>query len=559
MSVPLYQQYIDRVSSGERISSKYERLAVKRSVQHMKDDRYFFDMEAVNRVLEVFSLFRHTKGKYAGKPFDLMDWQAFVLAMIFGIKVKSTGLRLYRKLLLCVPKKNGKSEFAGALGVFMTYFDHEFGAEVYSAANKYDQALFSWNAGKVIIKTMSREYESMNAILKVMDSITNRQLINTEDGSFFKPLASDAKTIDGVNPHCGIVDEYHEAKSTAIPDNLESGMVAREQPLLCIITTRGFNIKGPLWKLEQSYKQILEGVAENDEVLPMMYGPDEGDDWHDPKTWEKANPGLGRTPTIEGLQSEYQKAVTEGRSREINFRTKNLNEWTTVGKRWLKDSHVMSGSSSIDHNQLVGRRCYAGLDLAKTRDITAVALLFPPDESCKQFRTIMYYYCPEENADERSKQDKVPYVEWGKKEWLTLTPGNVTDYEFIRTDLLELGTKYDIAGISYDPWNASHLASQLYEEGIDVNEFRQTASKFNEPIRFMEATILKGLLNHGDDQILRWMFGNVQLLIDSNGNCKIDKRKSREKVDGVVALAMAFGEYLDQKETPLPKFNVVWR
>ncbi len=548
------------VLTGDRLAGRLERLCVERSIRHAQDDRFYLDVEEVERILEIVSFFRHTKGKYAKRLFELMPWQQFFLAMVFGMKYQNSGLRLYRKALLCVPKKNGKSEFAGAIGVLMTYFDGEYGAECYSAANKYDQAMYSWNAAKGILKQLANEDEGINGDLKVYDSITTRSLLNDADECFFKPIAADSKTLDGVNPHFAVIDEYHEAKDTAIPDNMESGMVSREQPLLLITTTRGFNIGAPLWQLEDSYTQILKGTIENENVFPLIFALDEDDDWQDESVWIKANPGLGRTPTVEGLQQEYRKAITEGARREISFRTKNLNEWTSVSSRFIKDSELMAGSTKDwEEADLDGLLCFCGLDLAKTRDITAVAYLFPPQAGFDKFRVLMRYYLPEDNAKERSRQDRVSYLEWADKGWITLTPGNVVDYELILSHILNDGATYDVRGMAYDPWNAAHMATKLAENGLEVREFAQNTRKFNEPIRFLESRALLAELDLRHDPVLRWMFGNIEIYTDGNGNIKFDKGRSKEKIDGPVALAMAFAEYLDYKLTEAPSFEILWK
>jgi len=550
---------MDDVIDGTRKAGELERLSVQRCQRFIDDHPdYYLDTDEVEWVINVFKLFKHTKGSYAGVPFSLMGWQEFFIAMIFGLKRKTSDLRLFRKALLCVPKKNGKSEFAGAIAAVMTYFENEQGAECYSAANKYDQAMYAWDAARKIIKRLCLESPSLKGRVKLFESINTRSIVNTELESFFKPIAADAKTLDGVNPYLAIIDEYHAANSTAIPDNMESGMVSRSQPLLLITTTRGFNINGPLWQLEQSYGMILRGQLENDSVFPMIYTLDEDDDWEDESMWIKANPGLGRTPTVEGLREEFKKAQTEGASREISFKTKNLNIWTSVSETFIRDRDYMAGATDWDIEEMQGLLCFCGLDLAKTRDITAIAYLFPPQAHFDKFRVIMRFYVPEDNAADRARRDRVPYLDWYKDGHLNFTPGNVTDYDLLETEIMQSAELYDIRGMAYDKWNATHLATRLSEQGIEMREFGQTTSKFNEPIRFLEKTILQGDLDHGSDPILRWMFSNVQTYTDSNGNIKFDKNRSKEKIDGAVALAMAFAEYLDFKLIEAPDFEIIW-
>ncbi|NJC24790.1 terminase large subunit [Neolewinella antarctica] len=557
--VPGWARYMTKVLDGERKAGRRERLCVERCVRLANKEEYYFDFDEAERVIEIVGLFRHTKGTYAGEIFEMMDWQEFFLVMIFALKKVKNDLRVFRKSILCVSKKNGKTEFAAAIANIFTFFDDEEGAECYSAANKYDQAEFSWIAAKKMMTYAARESEWVNQTLKVYDSTVRRSIINTESDSWFKPMAADAKTMDGVNPHLCIVDEYHEAKDSAIPDNMESGMVSREQPMLLITTTRGFNINGPLWRFEKSCDHILEGTVENDDILPLIFCLDDDDDWEDESLWEKANPGLGRTPTMSGLQTEFRKAQTEGALKEISFKTKNLNIWTSVASRWVKDKDYMSGASDWKPEDVEGLLCFGGLDLAKTRDITCAAYLFPPQAGFDRFRVLMRHYVPEENAQERSRKDLVPYLDWAEEGWITTTPGNVADYDHILAGIIADSKYFNLRGMSYDPWNAAHLATQAHESGILMSEFAQRASKFSEPIHYMLKAILKGELDHRNDPVLRWMFGNIVTYTDGNGNVKFDKGKSREKIDGAVALAMAFGEYLNYKLVESPDFGINWQ
>jgi phage terminase large subunit-like protein len=539
-----YQTYINQVQSGEHLAGRLERLAVDRFVRLCADPAYYFDEQEADNVLNILSCFRHTKGKYYGKLWQLLPWQAFFFAYIFGLKHKESGLRVVRKVLLCMAKKGGKSEVGGALGVLMTYFDNEQGAECYSAANKYDQARFCWDAAKVMLKQMAQENDYIGANLKIYDSITTRGIQNDSTSSFFKPISADAKTLDGVNPHLGIVDEYHEASDTSIPDNLESGMVAREQPLLAIVTTRGFNSNGVLRQLEDTYVAILEGKIENDSVFPLIFALDEGDDWQDETVWPKANPGIGITPSYEGLREQYAKAITEGATSEINFRTKNMNVWTNVASVWIQDEIWMAGSTAYTEDNLVGRECFGGLDLASTRDIAAFTLLFPPTTDDEKYKQITRYYCPEENIKARSRKDNVPYEQWVADGWLIATPGNVIDYDIIEADIYRAGAQFDIKALYYDRYNGSKVIPQIEASGLICTPFAQTASYFNAPLKELERLSIGGFFDQGHDPIMRWMAGNVVLYTDGNGNIKFDKSKVRDKIDGMVALGMAFGACL---------------
>jgi len=532
----------------QRPHGRLERLAVERWRRFAANEAYYYDAEAAERVCEIFSLLRHTSGSYYRKNFRLLPWQQFVLRWIFGWKYKESGRRVTRKCYVEVAKKNGKSELAGALGLYGAFFDGEAGAECYSAANKYDQATICWAAGKVMAKLLKEDFPEFDDECKIYDSITTRQIKNLTNESFFKPIAADSRTLDGVRPHFAIIDEYHEAKDDSVLRNLSSGMVNRTQPLLFIITTAGFNINGPCHRYRKVVADILEGKKDDDSTFGLIFTAGEEDDWHQEHTWHKSNPSLGATPTLEGLQTEYTKALNEGSSAEVNFKTKNLNMWVRQSKTWIPDRVWMKGSKPIDLPTLEGRKCYMAMDLSSNRDLTAVGLLFPPDTIAgeeEEFVFLCDFWCPREGAEQRARKDQVPYLDWAAAGLLHLTEGDFIDYDEIRAHILAMADRYAVQGILFDPWQSNQLAMQLQQEGANVIQFKQRPSITNEPIQRLEKMVGEGVLVHGGDPILRWMAGNVTLKISSDGLVKLDKNRSREKIDGIVVMMMCVAAWLD--------------
>jgi len=521
----------------------------------MNDPKYIFDEEEAGWALELIGTFKHTKGDYKGVLFQLMDWQKFFVAYIYGLKYADSGLRVTRKVLLCIAKKGGKSELGGAIGLIEAFFNGEQAAECYTVANKRDQAKFSFDSARVM--TQYVEQDGLLDDVKVYNSQQSYKLVsklngeeNEPDGSFFTAIASDSGTLDGVFPQFGLVDEYHESRDTSIPDNLESGMVSRSQPMLMIITTRGFNILGPLWQLEQRYEAILTGAEENDQIFPLIFAMDDEDDWEDEPTWEKANPGIGQTPTWEGLRSEYAKAKTEGASRLTSFKTKNLNLWAKTSTTWIKREDYMQVSTSFAEKELLGRTCYGGLDLATVRDLTAWALLFPPTEDDPKFYCLVRFFAPEENAKHRATTDKVPYLDWAKDGWLMLTPGNVTDYDYVESVIKTDCQQFDVVQANYDRFNSSDMVTRLVADDVPLESFNQGYINFNAPICALEKMILEGKFDHQNNPVLAWCFQNTVLKFNAGGNVIFDKGKSRERIDGAVAVAMAKAAWMDHKEEP---------
>lgn len=557
----LAEQYIDEVQSGELVSGRLAQLAVQRHVsllENAEEKGYYFDEKETSRIGAIFSLFKHTSGDYGGKPFGMLPWQAFVLYYVFGWKVKLTGKRLVRKCYVEVAKKNGKTELAAGIGLLGAFFDGEYGAEVYSAANKFDQASICWRSAATMSRFLRSDSKSFSALVDIHGATNNRNIFSKKLNSFFKPVAADSKTLDGLRPNFSIVDEYHEATSDDILRNLSSGMVNRSQPLLFIITTAGFNVQGPCYRYRSVVKDILENKKQDDSTFGVVFALDDDDDWEDENNWVKANPSIGTTPTWEGLRAEYIKAVNEGSSAEVNFKTKNLNEWTKQSKVWIKQDTWRKNCFGFDPDQLIGRKCFGGLDLAKTRDISAFTLLFPPEEENEKYKLICRFWCPGDNIRERSKSDRVPYQDWVNSNHLIATPGDVTDYEYIEAEILELGAKYDIESIGYDSWNATRLATNLEAQNVNMRVFGQWIKDFNEPITWIERNIMLKKVDHLNNPLLEWMVGNVELKFDTNGNKKFDKNKSREKIDGMVAFGMSVGEMLDLYVDADQSFEILW-
>jgi len=554
--VKLWDSYINDVIGGKRLTGHLEKLSCERFVQLQKNDKYYFDAEEVESKLHIITCLKHTKGSFKGINFKLLPWQAFFWAYIFGFKHKDDDLRVIREVLLCMAKKGGKSEVGGATGVLMTFFDNEPGAECYSAANSSDQAEFSWSAGATMCKQLIDDDEGFGEVCRVYDSVNNRKIVDLSSGSFFKTIAAENKTLDGVNPHFALIDEFHEARDDSIPKNLRSGMVQRTQPLLMYVTTRGFNPLGELAKLERKHIALLNGQATDDSAMSLIFAFDQEDeeklkgDWGKPvdqidkSYWGKSNPGLGVAPSLRGIESMYTDAVNEGISAQTNVMVKNFNVWVRQSKAWISITSWNKAKGTIDLETLKGKTCYGSIDLSTKWDLTCFGILFPPQDGIDRFTFLCHYYCPEDGIQFRANRDKVPYKEWAAEGRLTPTPGNVIDYDYIRNDIEQAMQTYDLKTLYYDPMFATETAIKLQESGIETYKFRQTAYQYNEPIMKLEELILSGQINKGDDPILDWMFENVAIKRNATGLVQFDKDRSNEKIDGMVVLAMCMAAYL---------------
>lgn len=539
-----WQSYAKDVASGALVSGPLARASVARMQTWAKKKDRYFDAEEVNRVFSLFRMFKHTSGEYGGRPFALLPWQAWIIAQIFGWRYKKNKRRVIRKCYVEVAKKNGKTELAAAIGLIMAFFDGEYGAEVYSAANKLEQAKICWGSAAAMTRFLKNDSTAFDKLVELHDSFNNSKIFSRKTNSKFIPIASDSKTLDGLRPNAAIIDEFHESIDDSVLRNLESGMVNRAQPLLFIITTAGFNINGVCYQYRKVVADIMEGRAKDDSTFGMIFTQDEADDWNDPANWRKANPSLGITPTMEAMNIAYQRALNEGQSSEVNFKTKNLNIWVRSVKTWIQDHIWMTCAKKARENDLAGRRAFAAFDLSSNRDLTAFGMLFPPDDDEGDFVFICKYFIPGDNAEQRVRRDRVPYLDWHKAGLVEFTEGNITDQSRIMEAVLIAGEKYDIESVYYDPWQSTKLATELTDHGGRLIPFRQTVTNFNEPIRMIEELIATGRLAHGGDEVLRWMVGNVVVKY-WNGLCKFDKDKSREKIDGLVVMAMCFAGYLN--------------
>ena len=546
-----FYKYIDDVKSGKQITGKYARLAVERHLRDLERSKennfpYFFCEDTAKRVLGFVHMLKHTKGKWVseGLTIDWQPFQCFMFACTLAWLKKSDKLRRFNTAYNKMARKGGKTTYAAAVASYLLIADGEHGAEVYWAATKRDQAKIGWSIQKAMTEKLIRDSSYIRKHWKV-----NSQRIYSDSlGSFVDKLGKDSKREDGLNPHVAIIDEYHAHPDDGIVNVLETGMGSRQQPMLLYITTAGFNKYGVCYNYEKVCKDILEGKIENDRTFAICFDLDEGDEWDNSEVWIKSNPALGETPTFEYMQSMCNKAKTEGSTKLVEFKTKNLNQWTDTEDVWIKDEDWKANGGEIDEETLKGRKCYVGMDLASIRDLTSVKLVFPPIEKGEPFKVIKRFFAPEDNIRERSKTDRIPYLNWVDQGHIILTAGNVTDYDYVYNEFENLANKYEIVSIAYDKWNAVELATRMELAGFNMKAFPQTTTYFNEPLKEIEKLIAKKQLNHGKCPVLRWMNGNVHIWRDGNGNMKILKKDNIKKVDGMVALAMAVGEYLHYKD-----------
>lgn len=554
------ERYARDVDTGKVVAGQWIKRAAKRFLSDLKRTDLEFDELEANRVVNFFEIFLcHWEGVWAGKPIILEDWQKFILQQVFAWK--KNGKKRIRSVYVQIARKNAKTTLAAGIALYHLIADSENAPQVYVGANNEDQAKICTNtAGRILEgSTKLRSYirNGQVSLFSYKDKV-NTITFKKRNGSI-SAMSRDAKTKDGFNPSMGIIDEYHEAKDDKLLNVIESGQGARHEPLLFVITTAGFNKAGPCYsKLRDVSTKILDGVIEDDSHLAFVYEADEGDDWMDESTWIKSNPNLGVSVSVEYLRSRLTKAMNEGGSKEVDFRTKNLNEWCDAEKVWIQDAIWIGNTHGLTVNDLLSRACYGGLDCSKSVDLNAFDLIFPDYFEIRGkliCPTLPMFWLPESKV--KTNSDRVDYKKWRDQGFITETEGNIADYNKIEYDILKLIDKYDFRGLDYDHAYAGNVASNLANQGIECAPLRQGHLSLTGPTNELERMATGQLFEHFGNPVMRWMIGNVALRTDAAGNIKPDKEKSQNKIDGVSAMVNAIARWKriqgEQKES-----TIIW-
>lgn len=523
-----YVRYVQDVISGKIIACEFIRLACERFFSLMEG--YEFREKEVDDKIEFFSILQHFKGKHSGKPFILEPWQQWIIANIYGF-FNDDGTRLTQTAYIEIARKNGKTALAAGMGLDGLINDGEDGAEIYFAANSRDQVKISaWP----LCSNFAEGIDPSGKILTVYRDTVKFDATK----SFLKVLASDSTKLDGPDPHMFILDEYHAAKTNSVKAVLESGQGNRENPLAIIITTAGFDKLGPCYELRTTAVEILKDLKEDDSFFCAIFTLDEKDDWKDENVWAKSNPNLGVTVRKQYLQKEIRKARNTS-SDEVNVKTKNLNIWCDSSEVWIPDTYIINASKDINLKEFEGMEAFGGIDLASVSDLSCVAFMIPKDD---KFYFKAKYYLPESALTEKRLKEK--YNEWRRLGFLTITPGNVTDYDYIVNDLVEANDILFLNSVAYDTYNSTSFVLDAQEKGINMTEFGQNLGNFNRPTKEMERLILSDRAIIDNNAINRHCFTNVVMARDHNGNTKPSKKYEDKKIDGVIAMLEALGAYL---------------
>ena len=497
-----------------------------------KAEDSIYDKDAADFAVMFIESLCHTKGTWAGKKFELIDWQEQIIRDLFGT-LKPNGYRQFNTAYVEIPKKQGKSELAAAVALLLCCGDGEERAEVYGCAADRQQATIVFD----VAADMVRMCPALNKRVKILAS--QKRIIYTPTNSFYQVLSAEAYSKHGFNIHGVVFDELHTQPNRKLFDVMTKGSGdARMQPLYFLITTAGTDTNSICYETHQKAKDILEGRKIDTTFYPVIYGADESDDWTDPRVWRKANPSLDITVGMDKVEAACNSAK-QNPGEENSFRQLRLNQWVKQAVRWMPMDKGDACAFAVNEDELEGRVCYGGLDLSSTTDITAFVLVFPPLDEDDKYVVLPYFWVPEDTLDLRVRRDHVPYDLWERKGYLQTTEGNVVHYGYIEKFIEKLGERFNIREIAFDRWGAVQMVQNLEGMGFTVVPFGQGFKDMSPPTKELMKLVLEKRIAHGGHPVLRWNMDNIFIRTDPAGNIKADKEKSTEKIDGAVATIMA--------------------
>lgn len=541
-------QYAEAVVAGEIPNCKWVKLACQRFLDDLKKQKtdsfpYIFDKKKADRAVRFMEKMPHTKGIWAARQQNLLfePWQCFIECNLFGWLNKTTGLRRFRKSYERVARKNGKSLRMSARGLYLFAADGEHGAEVYAGATSEKQAMEIYRPAWLMANKLS-ELRDTFGVEQTGNPKNPGTMFVMQDMSKFEVVIG--KPGDGASPHGALIDEYHEHDSDALVDTMQTGMGARQQPLLSIITTAGSNLGGPCYELDKEMQRLLSGVVKDDTVFAIMYGLDEGDDWTDPKNLVKANPNYGVSIFPEFLLAQLDEAKRSA-TKQNAFRTKHLNEWVGAKTAWMNMAAWMKQAKTMKMDDFAKYPCRVSTDLSSRKDVTAVDVTFKVDNKFYSFKK---YFVPEAALEENDK-----YLEFELSGSLEATEGSMTDQERVEEYLKDLGRRFHVIDFTFDEWQADYMMTRLAALKVNVIKFPFSTKNISDPMKTLEALVLDGKFFHDNNPVTNWMVANVAAKPDTRGNIYPNKDRPNDprcKIDGAVASIMSIARWFVSEEPP---------
>jgi len=527
-------RYARKVVAGSILAGKYQRLACERHLRDRlregtKKFPYRFEIARAERFFRFAEQLRHYKGEWAGRRIALQPHQRFRLGSMFGWVHVETRLRRFRTVYSEIPRKNGKSLEAAVVALYATFFDGEPGAEGFVIATKRAQA-------KIVFADCKRLVQSSGLRSRVAVLTTN--LNYDRIAAKLEPLGADSDSTDGLNPQIVIIDEAHAMKTRGMIDVMETATGARRQPLVFWITTAGSDPMTPCGDQHHYACQILDRVIVDETCFAFIAHADEDDDPFEERTWKKANPNYGVSVKPDDMRALARKAEAMPAAAAA-FKQKRLNLWLNAIAPWLSLEGWRRGQSTWTPESLHHEPCWLGIDLSSKIDLTAVAAVFPPHEARRRWRVLVWCVTPEDTLDDRAHRDRAPYRTWVERGWLVTNPGNRIDQDVVRELVRRAAAQFDVQHVGIDPWNAGNLVKDLTEDGHRVVEIPQTLPQMSGPAKEFEADVLDGLVDGGHNDLLTWAISNVRIQTDNKENIYPTKKRSRGRIDPVIATLMA--------------------
>lgn len=540
-------KYAHDVTEGRVPANKWVKLACNRFLvdlkrQGKKDFPYIFDSARADREVRFMEFMPHVKGsEWAGTTFALENWQCFIECNLFGWVHGKTKYRRFRTSFELIPRKNGKSFRVAARGLYLFAMDGEAGSEVYCGATSEKQAFEVYKPAWMMVSRLPA-LSSKCGIEQSGNPKNPGTMYVVKDMSKFEVMIG--KPGDGASPHGAIIDEYHEHDSDHMVDTMQTGMGARRQPLLSIVTTAGSNLSGPCFAMQQEVQRILEGVVQDETVFGIIYGIDETDKWDDPASLIKANPNYDISVFPEFLLAQLEQAKRSA-SKQNAFRTKHLNEWVGAKTAWMNMTAWMRQARDLKMEDFKGVPCHIAVDLSSKKDATAVDVTFRTGNDYYSFKK---FFAPEAAAEENEK-----YREFMLGGHLELTEGFMTDQEIVEDYLIELCETYNVIDIAFDAWNADYMMTRLAKQKVEVVKFPFRTQYVSQPMKTIEALVLDGKYWHDNNPMMNWMVGNVAANLNARDDTYPNKARPHDetcKIDGVAVAIMSMGRWLVEEKPP---------
>lgn len=531
------------MSETERPAAVRASATWNAAAQRWEDGAYWYDQRAADAAVSFFhDHLRLTEGEWAGRPFELQSWQEHdIIRPLFGWK-RADGTRQYRRAIVWVPRKNGKTELAAGVALLALLGDGELAGQVYSIAKDKDQARIVFNKAGAMV--------NLSPALSELLETFKPSIYCAELNASFKPLSGNPTGKHGLSMSGLIGDEIHEWSSGDLYTFVHQSSVARRQPIEFLISTAGQRI-GFGWETWEYCLKVRDGVVDDSETLVVIYAAAADADWTAEATWKAANPNYGISVKPDYLRAECARAQESPR-HENDFKRYHLNIWTEQAVRWLPMDRWRKLTGQTHWSEMAeanaGRRCFGAVDLAATTDLAAELLVFPPDDQVAVWRFLPRFFVPSEAIANRVRRDRVPYDKWAREGALIATEGNVVDYDFIKAQILADAETFQIQRFGFDPFNATQIMIQLGQEGLPTEKIRQGMLTLSAPSKELERLLLSDMFEHGGHPILEWCASNVAIETDAAGNIKPSKCKSTERIDGIAALVSAMALALSQED-----------